>query len=236
NNTAACDDGDACTTADTCAGGICMGGAPRDCDDLNVCTDDSCDPVSGCINTDNTGTCDDGDLCTVLDTCSGGVCVAGDSRDVSFAKINAVIKDGPADDRMIIKTTVASSDVGVLPDVGGLEVMVVRSDGSALYAARVEAVDFVNAGGKGTRFKYKDKTKSRPDKLFVATVKMVAKKGIAKVKVKTIGMEFPDITVQPSLSASVIFGDASSGDCLTAFQAGCKPNSKGTKVKCLLRQ
>ena len=60
NNTAPCDDGDACTTADTCAGGACVGGAPPDCDDANVCTDDSCDPATGCVNANNTASCDDG--------------------------------------------------------------------------------------------------------------------------------------------------------------------------------
>ena len=53
NNSAPCDDGDACTTADTCAAGACVGGAPPDCDDANVCTDDSCDPATGCVNTNN---------------------------------------------------------------------------------------------------------------------------------------------------------------------------------------
>jgi hypothetical protein len=71
-NTASCDDGDACTTADTCSGGTCVGGAPPDCDDSNVCTDDSCDSVTGCVNTNNAIACDDGDACTTADTCSGG--------------------------------------------------------------------------------------------------------------------------------------------------------------------
>ncbi len=75
NNTAGCDDGDACTTSDTCAAGGCVGGAPPNCDDGNVCTDDSCDPASGCVNANNTAACDDGDACTTADTCSAGACV-----------------------------------------------------------------------------------------------------------------------------------------------------------------
>ncbi|MFQ5479465.1 MAG: hypothetical protein ACE5E4_12725, partial [Candidatus Binatia bacterium] len=77
NNTAPCDDGDACTTADTCSGGACVGGAAPNCDDGDVCTDDSCDPATGCVNTNNTAPCDDGDACTTADTCSGGACVGG---------------------------------------------------------------------------------------------------------------------------------------------------------------
>ena len=46
----ACEDGNLCTTDDSCATGTCVGGPPRDCDDGNPCTVDSCDPVSGCVN------------------------------------------------------------------------------------------------------------------------------------------------------------------------------------------
>ncbi|NUN16022.1 MAG: hypothetical protein HUU55_20535, partial [Myxococcales bacterium] len=75
NNTSLCDDGDACTTADTCSGGACIGGAAPDCDDANVCTADSCDPVTGCENIPTPGPCSDGDLCTTGDTCIAGSCV-----------------------------------------------------------------------------------------------------------------------------------------------------------------
>ncbi|MFO0745373.1 MAG: hypothetical protein U1F43_06835 [Myxococcota bacterium] len=46
------------------------------CDDLNPCTTDSCDPNTGeCIHVeDNTRLCDDGDVCTQVDKCSGGKC------------------------------------------------------------------------------------------------------------------------------------------------------------------
>ena len=76
-NLAPCDDGNACTTADACAGGICQGGSPPACNDANVCTDDGCDPGSGCTFTPNTDPCDDGNACTTADTCSGSVCQAG---------------------------------------------------------------------------------------------------------------------------------------------------------------
>ena len=46
------------------------------CDDGNPCTDDACDPASGCVYTnDDTSTCDDGINCTV-NACQAGVCVA----------------------------------------------------------------------------------------------------------------------------------------------------------------
>jgi hypothetical protein len=53
-----------------------VGGGPRDCDDQNVCTDDSCNAVSGqCDHAPNTRQCDDGNACTMVDQCSGGACL-----------------------------------------------------------------------------------------------------------------------------------------------------------------
>ncbi len=41
------------------------------------CTDDTCAPATGCVYTNNTASCDDGNACTTSDTCSGGTCVGG---------------------------------------------------------------------------------------------------------------------------------------------------------------
>ncbi|TMA37635.1 MAG: DNRLRE domain-containing protein [Deltaproteobacteria bacterium] len=73
-NTKPCDDGSACTVADTCSLGNCAG-TLRSCDDANVCTTDSCDPATGCVNTPRSGACDDHDACTTADGCTGGRCV-----------------------------------------------------------------------------------------------------------------------------------------------------------------
>ncbi|HEX4826173.1 MAG TPA: hypothetical protein VFV19_17875 [Candidatus Polarisedimenticolaceae bacterium] len=77
NNTAPCNDGNACTTGDTCGGGTCHGGPAPNCDDGNPCTDDSCNPVTGCVHTNNTAPCNDGNACTTGDTCGGGTCHGG---------------------------------------------------------------------------------------------------------------------------------------------------------------
>jgi cysteine-rich repeat protein len=47
-----CDNLNACDGVDECDGaGNCVTvGPPLDCDDGNVCTDDSCDPTTGCVN------------------------------------------------------------------------------------------------------------------------------------------------------------------------------------------
>jgi hypothetical protein len=100
----ACNDANACTTGDTCAGGSCVGGAPPACDDGDACTGiETCDPAGGCVagvpvvctasdqchlaGTCDPGTgtcfnpakpdastCDDGDACTAGDVCGGGSC------------------------------------------------------------------------------------------------------------------------------------------------------------------
>ncbi len=77
DNAAPCSDGNACTTGDECDGGACVAGGPRNCNDNNVCTDDSCDPATGCVHTANTLSCDDGSACTTGDSCSGGTCHGG---------------------------------------------------------------------------------------------------------------------------------------------------------------
>lgn len=85
NEGGTCDDLDPCTENDTCAGGTCAG-TPKDCSGLDsTCTVGVCNGTTGdCeaqpINEGNT--CDDGDLCTVLDACTSGVC-AGVAQDCS---------------------------------------------------------------------------------------------------------------------------------------------------------
>lgn len=73
-----CDDNDPCTTLDRCVRGVCVGGPPLKCDDQNICTDDFCDSeAGGCVHKPNDAPCDDGNICTVGDRCSGGACEPG---------------------------------------------------------------------------------------------------------------------------------------------------------------
>lgn len=65
-NTAACDDGNACTTGDTCSDSQCLGNGALDCDDGNACTTDGCDAAVGCLH--QLVICNDKDACTT-DTC-----------------------------------------------------------------------------------------------------------------------------------------------------------------------
>ena len=68
-----CDDGNACTSGDSCdIFGVCRGTAAN-CDDGNPCTDDSCSG-GGCTHVNNTLPCTDNNACTTGDACSGGSC------------------------------------------------------------------------------------------------------------------------------------------------------------------
>ncbi len=65
---------DACHGPERCVDGRCLPGDQIDCDDADDCTDDSCDPATGCRNQriegccETDADCDDGDPCTV-ETC-----------------------------------------------------------------------------------------------------------------------------------------------------------------------
>ncbi len=73
-----CEDDDPCTE-DNCVNSACSNTAV-DCDDGVACTMDACNPATGaCINTPDDAACDDGDLCTGVETCNGGLgCVEGE--------------------------------------------------------------------------------------------------------------------------------------------------------------
>src|SRR4029077_1560013 len=69
----------ACDGAETCQAGTCTAGTPLNCNDNNVCTSDTCDPVAGCQHTavTNGTSCSDGNVCNGVETCQAGACVAG---------------------------------------------------------------------------------------------------------------------------------------------------------------
>ena len=78
-NDAECTDLNECTVGDHCAGGECVITGMLTCDDGNICTNDNCDPIQGCITSANSQPCDDGDVCTDGDICTDGTCVPGNA-------------------------------------------------------------------------------------------------------------------------------------------------------------
>jgi hypothetical protein len=73
----ACSDGSLCTIGDYCQQGTCIGAQELVCDDLDVCTDDSCIAELGCVHKLNNLVCDDGNPCTLDDQCTLGECLGG---------------------------------------------------------------------------------------------------------------------------------------------------------------
>jgi hypothetical protein len=75
-----CSDGNACNGAETCQGGACttVAGTVPNCDDGNGCTNDACNPTSGCVHPPfgNGTSCSDGNVCNGLETCQSGACSA----------------------------------------------------------------------------------------------------------------------------------------------------------------
>ncbi|MDI7266580.1 MAG: hypothetical protein QME96_01125, partial [Myxococcota bacterium] len=83
-----CDDGLYCTVGQTCRAGACAGGGGRDCSHVaSRCNIGSCNEERGChaVPFGDGMPCDDRLYCTVGDTCSGGTCAGGSSRDCSPA-------------------------------------------------------------------------------------------------------------------------------------------------------
>ena len=63
NNTKPCGEANQCQEVGVCKDGACASGGSKNCFDGNPCTDDSCDPAKGCVFSNNSSKCDDGDAC-----------------------------------------------------------------------------------------------------------------------------------------------------------------------------
>lgn len=76
-----CDDGNACTQTDTCQVGVCSGANPVVCPMADACHDVGvCDAMTGMCSSPakpDGAICDDGNACTVNDSCNAGSCMAG---------------------------------------------------------------------------------------------------------------------------------------------------------------
>ena len=68
-----CDDGSLCSETDACLVGACQGKA-KVCDDANPCSDDGCDPKSGCTHAANAAPCKTDKPCQPLGACNALSC------------------------------------------------------------------------------------------------------------------------------------------------------------------
>lgn len=74
---------DLCIINATCTNGLCVG-TRKNCEDGDPCTDNYCDSADGtCKKRFNSEPCEDGNICTIGETCSGGNCINGRARDCS---------------------------------------------------------------------------------------------------------------------------------------------------------
>ena len=79
-----CDDDNPCNGVEFCAQGTCNSPGPVVCITAEVipCQEYACHPAQGCTWMPKTGLpCDDGDDCTLADTCAAGVCEGGPPPD-----------------------------------------------------------------------------------------------------------------------------------------------------------
>ncbi len=84
-----CDDGLFCTVGDRCVTGACVPTGDRSCDAVGSCQAGTCDEdadacTGGPAINEGLG-CDDGQFCTVGETCQSGACKGGTARDCSAA-------------------------------------------------------------------------------------------------------------------------------------------------------
>jgi hypothetical protein len=78
DDTNTCADEDVCDGEETCSAGQCVAGNAPTCDDGKLCTDDTCEPATGCVfANDDTNDCHDADLCNGEESCAAGLCEAG---------------------------------------------------------------------------------------------------------------------------------------------------------------
>jgi len=83
-----CDDGNSCT-ADSCNPATGCIHTPISCDDQNACTVDSCNVTTGCHH--STRNCDDGVFCNGIESCNITLgCVSGKAVDCSEFNLDSV--------------------------------------------------------------------------------------------------------------------------------------------------
>ena len=113
-NGTTCNDGNACTQTDTCLTGACAGGNPVTCSATDSChTGGTCDPSTGACEPSAPkavgSVCDDGDACTLDDTCQAS-CTA---QSVTFTLLHA--ECGSSNFNLFVNGVLART---VIPTVG----------------------------------------------------------------------------------------------------------------------
>ena len=208
---AACDDGDACTQTDVCQDAICQGSDPLDCNDVDPCTTDSCEPLSGCVN---------------ADVPAGGCLTAGTSL--------LLIKDGADDtrDKLLWKWLkgAAMSQADVADPIADAEYAVCLYAGATDLpigrAALPAGAGWQALGSKGFKFKG-----ASPDGLSQALLKGGAA-GKSKAQVKGAGAALPDPVLPLEYPVTVQLRKDGSSLCLESiFTATAEKKNTAAQFK-----
>ncbi len=180
---ATCDDGNACTVGDHCAGGACVSGPAVDCNDNNPCTSDGCSAKTGCQHSPASGPCaDDGNpcttdacansvcahtpaigafctdhnACTVGDACSGGVCVAGTSPNCDDGNACTADSCAPASGACV-HTAIAGCGTASAPAYADVNNQIFTPLCSGCHGSQMAYAAIVNvASGDATYTKFVD--------------------------------------------------------------------------------
>ena len=174
-----CADSTVCNGAETCDGaGTCLPGTPLDCDDGNLCTQDSCDPVGGCMHP-----------ASPLAGCRTAV------------KSILLLKDKADDakDKLVWKWVkgepTAQSDFGVPTGTTQYALCIYTGTASALVANYNVPGDAMKWAGLGTQgYKYTDATGSAAGITKVLLKGSTQDKSKCLVKGKGTGLDDFDLT------------------------------------------
>ena len=90
-----CDDRNACTSGDSCFGGVCEGSASLSCEDGELCSVKSCSPLKGCVSVAvGGGTKNECGGCEVLAAAPGDECEVAGRSGVCAKGVFACLPDG----------------------------------------------------------------------------------------------------------------------------------------------
>lgn len=210
-----CEDGEVCTDGDTCdANAACVPGPPLDCDDSNLCTEDSCDLGVGCVNDDTPRSC----------LASGkSVLIVKQNTDPSKNQMLWKWLKGAATEASEFGEPIVDTDYAVCLYGGATSTLVTSVD--------------VPSGGSwseaGAGYKYKDLLLSSD-----GVQKVILKPGDAgktKIIVKAKGSGLPSIDLNaltdPVRVQMVNSLTSSSGDCWESSYTGAEIDADEGKLK-----
>lgn len=191
-----CSDSNACTGAETCnvSTGVCQSGTPLTCDDGSLCTQDSCDPGSGCV----------------FDPSPASSCLIAGKTKLQLVR-NTLDE---AKDKVSFTWTKGTSpyaDFGTPETTTDYALCIYDANGSVLdlnvpAASTCQGAPCWKKSGKAPDYKgvaYKDKTKPATNDGVVAIRGKASTEGKAGVVVKAKGSTVPIFSLGAGLSLPV---------------------------------